>query len=106
MNREHIHILVELLRHCLIERAERCQVLTNHCPLLRGFVKNALFHNVSDVLGTDKRLLIAVLHFEQRIGYIVEGRVFKQDLLNAADEAELCGLDDLAKLPHKANVLH
>ena len=36
----------------------------------------------------------------------MEGRVFKQDLLNAADEAELCGLDDLAKLTHETDVLH
>ncbi|OQB26167.1 MAG: hypothetical protein BWY11_00044 [Firmicutes bacterium ADurb.Bin182] len=90
----------------MIERAERRQILAYHGSLFRRLVKDALLDNVGDIFGTDERLLIAVFHLEQRVGHVMEGRVFKQDLLNAADEAQVGGLDDFAQLTHEADVLH
>ena len=106
MDREHLYIVFQTACHVPIQRAELLQVLPHHGLLLGRLPKDALLHNVGNVLAADQHLFKAILHLQQGGRNLTEGGVVKQRFLHTGDEAELGGLDDFAQLTHEAQVGH
>ncbi len=86
MNWKELHIFLQLLRHFIIQLAERLQMKTDHGLLFRRFCQHTVLGHVGDILTADEHLLITVLHFQQGIGYMMEDRILKQCFLDAADK--------------------